>query len=329
MKTALFAVLFTTATLGCRPEFEDRTSAVKRLRVLAVQSEPPEVVTGAAVHYRALVVDDKGTRTDLGLDWAFCTRPKPLAELADVSILCFRSEADWIEKIGLTGEVDATVPNNACRQFGSDVPEPKPGDPPGRPADPDGTGGYYQPLRLLVTGPETAGGVPVLGLGQTRLVCGLPGATREVLEKFRADYRPNVNPGIASVAKVDGATSTPLAAEADPPTLVVAPGSITRLRTTWPGCVAGQKDCKGAEQFLYFDLVSGVLRDRRESMRVSWYTNAGSFAEERTGRDEGDPLTYAENDWTAPTAPGTYKIWVVLRDSRNGVDFRALRLDVK
>ena len=63
-------------------------------------------------------------------------------------------------------------------------------------------------------------------------------------------------------------------------------------------------------------------------MRVSWYATAGAFDTETTGRAEDDPATTTPNGWSAPGAPGVVHVWIVLRDSRGGVDFASYDLNV-
>jgi len=70
------------------------------------------------------------------------------------------------------------------------------------------------------------------------------------------------------------------------------------------------------------------LVPHRESMRVSWFASAGSFEHEVTGRDEGDLATTTDNSWSAPATAGPVHLWIVLRDSRGGVDFAAYELQV-
>jgi hypothetical protein len=68
------------------------------------------------------------------------------------------------------------------------------------------------------------------------------------------------------------------------------------------------------------------VASRRESLRVSWFTSAGRFAEERTGRSEGEAdVSFSDNTWQAPAA-GVARIWVVLRDDRGGVGWRSYTL---
>lgn len=87
---ATLGVLF----LACKPDFDDRPSQVKNYRVLAIQAEPaewvrvvdPDTNLAKPASYRALVSSPIGSVDGAPLEWAFCTLPKPLTELNDVSI---------------------------------------------------------------------------------------------------------------------------------------------------------------------------------------------------------------------------------------------------
>lgn len=351
---ALAAGLLASAALvgACKPELEGRASEVTGTRILAVRSEPAEAAPGKDVTYTSLVASADGEVAAPPLDWAFCTLPRPVAENADVSVLCFRRFADWIVPVGEGAKVSGKLPTNACRQCGPDVPEGKPGEPPGRPADPDPTGGYYQPLRVLL--PEAADGWE-LALGQTRIACGLPGATSDVVRDFQARYRANANPRIAALELVRGGVATPLPADPDDASasrVVVAAGEAVTIRASWPACpasavcgdgVCGMDEdvkgcpadcqasagCGGAESYLRYDLAARTGVTTRESMRVSWYAGAGSFDVDRTGRSGDDAATAVDNVWTAPSGAAVVPLWVVLRDDRGGVDWRALRIEVR
>ena len=344
---ALAAAVAVAVIPACKPDLEGRESQIAGPRVLAVRSEPAEAPPGAAVTYSALVVDANGEVTSPALDWAYCALPRPVAENDDVSVLCFRQQADWIVPFGASGTpVDTRLPSNACRQFGPDVPDGKPGEPAGRPADPDTTGGYYQPVRLLL--PE--GDAWVLSLGQTRITCGLPGATLEALLDYQARHRTNANPALSAVQLVADDGSTQDLEGASPP--AVAAGSRVTLRASWPTCpavdacgdgICGMSEtakacpadcktphgCAGAETYVVYDLATRTNLTQREGMRVAWYAAAGTFDLDRSGRDRDDPGTSADDVWTAPTAPGVVPLWLVLRDDRGGVDFRAVRVAVR
>jgi hypothetical protein len=178
------------------------------------------------------------------------------------------------------------------------------GQPPLRPRDPDITGGYYQPLRL-VDGDVT-------GFALERNKCDLAQAGSDIAAQYAMTYMPNANPTLQPLtATVNGAT---VGLDALPA------GAVVDFATSWtPDSV---------ESFPVFDQSSVSLVTHRESMRVSWFANDGSFMHEVTGREEDDPATDTDNQWTAPTMAGTVHVWLVLRDSRGGVDFAAYDVTV-
>ena len=83
--------------------------------------------------------------------------------------------------------------------------------PPGRPADPDPTGGYYQPVRLILP----TSGTPILVAEESRILCGLPGATAPVLTQFHTEYQANTNPVLAGLEVVSGGATASLPPDAD------------------------------------------------------------------------------------------------------------------
>jgi hypothetical protein len=326
---------------GCKPEFAERSSAVQSLRVLAIQSDPAEAqprLSGPTLQYWALIVDPQGPRDDVALDWAYCTQPKPVSELNDVSPACFARAASWI--IPMTGagsRATSSLPSNACRQFGPDPPEIGDGGVLGRPADPDSTGGYYQPLRILSSDSEG-----VEAVGQTRLRCDLAGATSDDLREYSLRYRINTNPAVGALVAVLGSEQVvePDASGVVP--LQVPAGAAVHFRLSWATCdtnvpcpdetadqCAEPDACTGSESYVLFDLASRRIVERRESMRVSWFATAGSFANDNTGRAvEEYPNVTTDNDWVAPPTPGDAFLWAVLRDSRGGASWQRYRLSV-
>jgi hypothetical protein len=77
------------------------------------------------------------------------------------------------------------------------------------------------------------------------------------------------------------------------------------------------------------DPATQMLISEREAMRLSWFATAGVFDADTTGRDMLDPATTTSNGWHAPSAPGVVHVWLVLHDSRGGVDFAAIDLVVR
>jgi hypothetical protein len=97
------------------------------------------------------------------------------------------------------------------------------------------------------------------------------------------------------------------------------------------GCPADCKNprgCAGAERYVNLDLTTENAVYQREGIHVSWYATAGTFDNDRTGRDGTDDATTSDNGWTAPEAPGPVHLWVVLRDDRYGVGWAGYAIDV-
>lgn len=273
------------ALVACKPDLPERESIVASERVLAIRAEPAEAAPGEAVAYTALVASPGGTASDALVQWSFCGAPKPPGENGSIASACARG--DDLRALGTTnGRIDTTVPDDACALFGPDAP-------PGgyRPADPDVTGGYYQPV-LARTTAETSSYL-------ARVACNLANAPAAIASDFGRRYVKNKNPVVRAASIPDR----------------VAPGARVDLAVSW--------DDADAERYVVFDAASQSIVDKREAMRVSWFATAGDFDDDRTGRAEDDPATESANGWTAPSASGVVHVWVVLRDSRGGVGFVA------
>jgi hypothetical protein len=312
---------------GCQPDFGVRASSVESLRLLAVSADPPEAAPGAQVSYAALVVDGAGQRDDAPVDWAYCKKQKALAQLDDVDPLCFVFTADYLVPLGTGTTATGKLPSDACSLFGPDVPPAMPGMPPGRPVDPDATGGFYQPLRLILPDPSDAMFPDVLGLGESRVVCGLSGATAEVVKEFSATYRLNERPTLASLSAVGAATTVLAPDDGTGAGLSVKAGSKTTLRAAWSACAADAA-CGGAETYARYDPATGTLQHPREVLTVSWFATAGTFAFDSTSAANAGDVS-VDDAWTAPSAAGAVKLWAVLRDDRGGVSWERYAVDVQ
>lgn len=292
-----WATLSALAALACRPEFSDDYWRIEASRVLAVKSEPAEAKPGMPLTFTAFL-SEPGAPSELP-DWSFCTAPKPPTENNVVSAACLGPGSLIAADSGLS--IEGTLPLAGCTLFG-------PNSPPGnfRPRDPDISGGYYQPLRL-----DLAGSEPTFHL--QRIACDLADASSDVATQFGLSYVPNENPRLSPIhATVDGR-----AVALDHIPL----GALVELTVSW--------SASDAESYVYFDRTLQVLSQRREAIRASWYTNGGSLGTESTGRSESDFALTAQNHWTAPKHAGNFALWVVLRDSRGGVDFARYGLVVQ
>jgi hypothetical protein len=335
--------------LACRPELAGRPSLITTDRVLAVSSEPAEATPEAAVSYHALYVGPDAEPDPSGLGWAYCTQNKPLAVTGPISPACLVPQGSLLFPLGNGAAATGELPKDDCRVFGPVPPDTKPGEPAVRPVDPDTTGGYYQPVRLLV---PTAG-EPDYVVGVTRISCGISGATQEQAADYNRRYLPNRNPALDSLTVV-GADGTATTVSPDPqgePALV-HPGEQVTFKASWlicpadPACGDGvcsggedatscADDCGsaprgcGTESYVQFDPSTRAIVDRREGIRVSWFVTAGELAHDRSGHPEAEAdLTETENTWTAPAEAGSVKLWLVVRDDRRGVGWSAYRIDV-
>jgi hypothetical protein len=319
---------------GCQPNLGAPASLVSEPRMLAVSATPAEAAPGSMVSYTVLVVDSdlktfpSGEPTSAPVDWAFCNQEKPLSDLADVSAYCFTYGASFLVEIGTGLTASGTLPSQGCSLFGPDVPPAMMGMPPGRPADPDPTGGYYQPVRLILP----SSGAPILGAEESRILCGLAGASGAITSQYTMEYKPNTNPvlsGLGVVPATGSAPATPI-----PPDDVTNPGFSVQagerivLQASWPTCPGPAMQGCGAETFPYYDPATQMLTMQRESLTVAWYTTTGSYDADTNTIAEGDDATTADNGWTAPTTAGPALLWVVLLDSRGGSTWQRYRMNV-
>jgi hypothetical protein len=302
---------------ACKPDLGAPPSLVVGPRILAIRGLPPEAAPAANVTYDALVVDVTGRVTAPSLGWSQCLSPHPPAESNIVSSACLTVPDD---ATGLT--FTAPIPsgdNDACMLFGPTTPNPKPGQPATRPADADVTGGYYQPIRLVwhaPSGDQTA-------FTLERIVCRLADAAVDIAGEYAKDYVPNVNPKLSALTLDPDGAATPLyaAGQMAPPTpATVAAGQTVTLEADWP---AGT-----AEMFVVYDVATRAIVMQTESLRLAWFTTAGQFQFDATGRSSTETETFTRNTWTAPSQAGPVHFWTVLRDDRGGIDFAEAEIDV-
>jgi hypothetical protein len=351
--------------VACEPSLNETTYAVTSPRVLAVRSVSQvvadsgavgdggvptiaEAVPGGAANaggevtlsalYVGPVGPDGGIAAGGPFDWAFCIARNPLANLGPVSPLCAQRSGPptVFQEVGASSAVTAAVPTNACNNFGPDVPmvvvTPDAGDgggqSPGRPVDPDSTGGYYQPVRLAA-GDQIAQAF-------VRINCGNPpGATPEQLGALSTFATvANTNPEIESVViNLPDGGMVALTEEAPGKTNPVSVSQQLALSANWEACPADASVCTGSQTYALLDPLTFEVVHPQEQMRASWFSTAGAFANDTTAPDGAVAVgqstpTYADNSWTAPATPQKVYMWVVLRDNRGGVGWASYVFDV-
>lgn len=284
---------------ACTPEFGHPASLITGERLIGVRADPAEAGPSDTVQYTSLVVSPSGTVSEPTLLWSLCKLRKPVAENTPVSQACL---TETLTASALGDQVSIRTPSAACVNFGPLAPPSSAG--PLRSTDPDTTGGYYQPIRLDLNGEQA--------IVRERLHCDLAGASLLLSQEFRASYTLNQNPTLVSLSAFVG----------DVPVSLDALPSGHRIRFV----VAWSPD--SAETFPVFDEVLQKFADHREALWLSWFSTAGTFADSTTGRGEDDPADWTENAWQSPAAPGVVYMWVVLHDSRGGLEFAAYTLTV-
>jgi hypothetical protein len=303
-------LLLALAAIGCKPAVGRAPSLIVGPEVLAVRGDPAEVPPGATVSYQFLMASSLGTVTDAQGTWDVCTQPKPPSESNSVTSACVKAAPGT--DVGVT--FSAPVPTDACSLFGPNAPAAKAGQPPFRPRDPDSTGGYFVPVRLLV---DDGLGETLMAFEFERVFCGLGGAPLTAIQDYNTNYKKNVNPALQGLAVVasDGTRTDILTGLAS-----VAAGSTVAL------VVSASPD--SAESFPVYDSVAQILNQQVETLSVSWFASDGKFKDDRV---DADPVTLeAQNTWTAPKVTGseTIPLWVVMRDTRGGVVFASTALTV-
>jgi len=300
---------------ACVPDIGDDTSLVSGARVLAIAADPPEVGEGDAVNLSALVASE--AESGDAVSYFSCRARKPLSELGPVAPSCLSGSGDTLVALGSGASVSSAIDRGACSVFGPRRPSAEPGQPAGRAADPDATGGFYQPVMA-----ELPGQLAVLG--GVRLDCGLPSADREQVIEYNQRHRINQNPRIDRLEALRGETWTEIVPAGAPPRIGV--GERLALRVHWAECAADER-CTGAETYVMYDTEATALVDRTETLLATWYATAGDFDAPRT--EATGPAPETENAWSAPAEPGPVRLWVVLRDGRGGVGYGVYRLEIE
>jgi hypothetical protein len=328
------------------PDFDTDLSQLTAPRVLAVSATPAETQAQKPVTLTALVAVPEGQQAP-ALDWTMCLSRKPLTELGPVNPRCLEPDdgSGAVLGIGQGLSVTATLDKDVCKLFGPLRPSPVGGEGAGRPADPDVTGGFYQPFAVQLGGATS--------LGSVRLDCDLANVNRDEALDYRKRYRVNENPRINEVARVTDDDVEPLSADAPAPFQLRA-RARSRLRVSWDqcsreshcgdglctafedsttcpdDCTETLHGCTGAEPYVWYDRESERVEPRREGISVAWYASRGHFEAEQTGLDEAqaDAGASTDNVYVAASEPGAATLWLVIRDSRGGQSWETLHLEV-
>jgi len=186
-----------------------------------------------------------------------------------------------------------TILSDACSRFGPNPPPVEANESPRRPADPDPSGGYFLPVQAQVEGAEA--------FGFQRIRCDLAGATRDVFDAFQDGYTDNLHP------EIDDSTRD----------LEVSTGEVVELFL--------RPTTESAEPYVVYSAEDSRLYDAVEDLTVWWYVTGGRLSHGSRAVTGGE----AVSTWSAPDEPAEVYGWMILRDSRGGLTWTHLAIDVQ
>ena len=292
--TAAKRIFLATACLAaaCSNDFV-RYPRLTKLRVLAIAADPPAPASGEITTLSALVHAPVGEPVT-SYAWSWCPAPGPTSAGAP----CLVTEA---ELAAAAGAQATTVPSF---DLGS-----APTAMLANAVDPRILAALCQGRPGSVDKPDCAGGFPV----QVKLA--VASATETLISIYTLRLRfdpatpPNANPLIDGLtADVDAGTQA-IGDDA----MVVLP---RRKQTTIHALVPAQ----AAET---------LAGDKREALTLSWFVESGDVSDARTGLNENTASVEdaLKTKWTpgseADYPDDTAHLFVVVRDSRGGVTWRA------
>ncbi|TMB29747.1 MAG: hypothetical protein E6J61_14450 [Deltaproteobacteria bacterium] len=284
------ALMVSLACAGCATDLEKQSEVVK-LRVLAVRADPAElVVTDGGVPPRAtftaLAVEPSGAPTSVR--FALCIDQNP-------------TPSPTLDCPGAQG-VDLPPAGDTSAVF--DL-----GDPRFLPVLSASADGGTPDAAVLQEGIAVIIGFAATAPAHTEPDGGPAGADGGPLQIVRGyttivvhdDSRPaNRNPDLASI-RIGPDGGVDIAADG---TTAVPPSSVQRL-TPVPAPDAKEATADGPEKLGYsFFATAGSLSSLRSTDTTATGEPADTFV-----------------DWTAPSATGPLRLWVVVRDGRGGTAF--------
>ena len=294
------AALIAVACLACGPDFDRSIGLVSSPTILAVRAEPPESQPGATVIYAALAATVTGADANADIAWSFCSAPPATTEDSPASASCVAGETDATA----TGTVvSLSTPADACRRFGPLGMPTLAGAPPSRPAPPDASGGFHQPIRL--------GWHTTVSVVLERLTCDPTGVSLDLSQAYRAARAPNQNPRLLPLAAAIAGQPADLNA--------LPPASVVDLVASWPP--------ESVECYVTVDAERATLVWRDENVWVAWFVTGGSLDHDVSQAVVRE--TMAGNRFHAPASPGTLYLWTVLHDDRGGTDYAETTITVR
>ncbi|MGZ3442787.1 MAG: hypothetical protein ACXVDD_24870 [Polyangia bacterium] len=283
MKRLALLVALAAGAAGCRNSF-DPASFVDKLRLLAVQATPPEVAPGAATKLQAFWANPGGSAP--AIRWDACLVAPPPATGRAVNPDCFGLDGGSpLEPLGEGETLATTMPMVTPEMLGL----------------PDASNGFYVQLRVQLD----ADGNTLLGFYGLRVSLG-------ALSPNPANKNPELT-GIFTVPSADAGAADQTALDEAAPPEVHANDKIDLRALVTP---------ESSESYVVYDGDPRTTppRTATETVRISWFTTAGTFDNDVTG--VAKPDTTLTLDKHLPASDTPIDLWVVARDERGGIDVK-------
>ena len=313
--TGPIAALLAVLLGGCIDIDFDPPSIVITRRILAISADPPESFPGEDVHFEVLAVDENGddllAQPGITVQWSVCL------SLAAI--------------FGAAGLGNSVELSDTCDEGGPDrVILETEGLPAGQ-AELDGD--LILGLATMIMGAGGGGGMDLPpGVDQEQLetllavitIVGVP-LRAEVLifedgervarglKRFAITTRdmPTTMPP-APRFSIDGTFVSARGNDDAPRVCAVESGETVRVAAGAEVVLSPDDDEEAwLEDYPVFNL-TGDLQTNTENAFYNWFSTDGEFSREVTQRGDHDTI------WTAPETPGTYPLWVVVRDGHLG-----------
>jgi len=322
--------LLLVAAAACQEDLED-ISQVTKFRVLAVQTEPPEVLPGENVALSVLTADPEGGGrkiTATGFAVAGLITPSTTQVEQDIPFYWALAPAEAIGgsislgSIGVPEEAADYLPVDECDHD----------DEPDELKD-------KVPLKITAVILVCAGD----GLSETDLMAafgqfaaGLDAESETSLDLSALCAEAGADEGLTAM-KTFSVSDRPaddpqrnrnpqiLKLQFDESILQTAEqgGHGVYQCTSSDGCregvpLVGTLTADSYQQYETTEFCDPKTVDER--MYISWFTDGGKFSADRSGSNE--PTGPYEVDWLPPREGGAYTIWAVAHDVRGGVSWR-------
>lgn len=298
MVTRLFVLLALLAT-ACDTGFE-KPSIVRDLRVLAIASDPAEVVVNVTTDLEAIVLPPVHLTALIGTP-----NPGPVAYTMTACPITDTRRCD-----------DETAPR---LRFAEGAVEDANATPPIGTLEVDAT---LLRAALEADSYHGLGGIPVV------IELAVTAGDETVYASKRIVYAPRIPATRAANQNPTFTLTTRRPAQAPEEAvpwlgeLVVAPSEELVLEPVEP---------MGVREPYVVPTLDGGERMFTENLRYAWLATMGNFSDEETGGaiDLFGNIPLLRTRWTAPAEPGTVRLWIVQRDERGGTYWTERRILVQ